>query len=138
MLVPRKTEIEPIASLSYNEGSLKVYGIKADRLNSVVHDPLQSEQCAEKLRALSEPNRLRIINCLRSGAKNVSEICQEIDAEIVTVSHHLGILKNSGIVERERQGRFIIYKLREGIIESRHRNSPDHINLGCCRLEIPK
>jgi len=104
----------------------------------VVRDPLQSEQCAEKLRALSEPNRLRIIDCLRSGAKNVGEICDVLDAEIVTVSHHLGILKNAGIVERERQGRFVIYKLRDGIIESARRNAPDHINLGCCRLEIPK
>ncbi len=105
---------------------------------SVAKDPLQSEQCAEKLRALSEPIRLRIIDRLRSGPKNVGEISESLGAEIVTVSHHLGILKNAGIVERERQGRFMLYKLKEGVIESEHRNSPDHINLGCCRLEIPK
>ena len=101
-------------------------------------DPLQADQCAEKLRALSEPIRLRIVDCLRSGLRNVGEIGDALDAEIVTVSHHLGILKNAGIVERHRQGRFMLYKLREGIIETKRSNSPDHLNLGCCRLEIPK
>jgi DNA-binding transcriptional ArsR family regulator len=107
-------------------------------VKSVADDPLQSDQCAEMLRALSEPIRLRIVDCLRSGPKNVGEIGEALDAEIVTVSHHLGILKNAGIVERERQGRFMLYKLREGVIETKRSSSPDHLNLGCCRLEIPK
>ncbi len=113
------------------------------RLQFVVHDslqsdPLQSDHCAEKLRALSEPTRLRIIDTLRSGPRSVGQISEALATEIVTVSHHLGILKNAGIVERERQGRFIIYKLRKGILEFNRRNSLDYINLGCCRLEIPK
>lgn len=100
-------------------------------------DPLQSDQCAEKLRALSDPTRLRIVDVLRAGPKNVSELSEALSAEIVTVSHHLGILKNAHIVERERQGRFMLYKLCDGVIET-SRNAPDHLNLGCCRLEIPK
>jgi len=106
--------------------------------DSVSNDPLQSDQCAEKLRALSEPIRLRIVDCLRGGEKSVSDICEALEAEIVTVSHHLGILKNAGIVERTRRGRFMLYKLKAGIIESKRSNAPDHLNLGCCRLEIPK
>ena len=91
------------------------------------------------LRALSEPLRLRIIDSLRSGPSSVSDLCQTLDAEIATVSHHLGILKNSGIVQRHREGRFIIYELTDGIFESEgHRNTPDHLDLGCCRLEIPR
>jgi DNA-binding transcriptional ArsR family regulator len=102
-------------------------------------DPLQSDHCAEKLRALSEPLRLRIVDSLRGGPRSVSDLCQLLDAEIATVSHHLGILKNSGIVQRHREGRFIIYELTEGIFESKgHGNRPDHLDLGCCRLEIPR
>lgn len=102
------------------------------------HDPLQSDQCAEKLRALSEPIRLRIVDVLRGGPKYVGEIADALNAEVVTVSHHLGILKNAGILDRERQGRFMQYKLKDGVIEATRSKSPDHINLGCCRLEIPK
>ena len=105
---------------------------------SVVDDPLQSSHCAEKLRALSEPIRLRIVDCLRSGPKNVGEIGVSVEAEVVTVSHHLGILKNAGIVERQKQGRFVIYRLAEGIMQPARPDAPDHLNLGCCRLEIPK
>lgn len=101
-------------------------------------DPLKSDLCAEKLRALSEPIRLRIVDALRAGPKNVGEIAAVLEAEVVTVSHHLGILKNAGLVQRQRQGRFIIYQLAEGIIEFQRRGAPDHLNLGCCRLEIPK
>lgn len=101
-------------------------------------DRLQSDACAAKLRALSEPIRLRIIDCLRAGPKNVGEISEALDAEIVSVSHHLGILKNAGVVERERRGRFVYYRLPNGLIESRRANAPDRLNLGCCRLEIPK
>jgi DNA-binding transcriptional ArsR family regulator len=109
-----------------------------DGSTSLADDPLQSDQCAEKLRALSEPIRLRIVNVLRGGPKNVSEISEALDAEVVTVSHHLGILKNAGIVERKREGRFMVYQLRADIIQTDRKNAPDHLNLGCCRLEIPK
>jgi DNA-binding transcriptional ArsR family regulator len=91
------------------------------------------------LRALGEPLRLRIIDGLRCGPKNVSELAELLDAEIVTISHHLGILRNAGIVRREKQGRFAVYHLQEGIIETgRAGRDRDHLNLGCCRLEIPK
>lgn len=106
---------------------------------AVTHDRLQSNRCAEKLRALSEPLRLRIVDCLRAGPMTVGRLCEALDTEIVTVSHHLGILRNAGLVTREKQGRYAVYRLHEGIIEpAGPSESPDHLNLGCCRLEIPK
>jgi DNA-binding transcriptional ArsR family regulator len=100
-------------------------------------DRLQSEHCAEKLKALSEPLRLRIVDFLRDGARNVSEIADALSVEVVIASHHLGILHNAGVVEREKQGRFVVYRLRSGILAPRTRGGKQHIDLGCCRLEIP-
>jgi DNA-binding transcriptional ArsR family regulator len=105
----------------------------------MTEDRLQSDQCAEKLRALGEPLRLRIVDCLRAGPMTVGQVCTALDTEMVTVSHHLGILKNCGIVTREKQGRYAVYSLCEGVIDAAGKRAEnDHINLGCCRIEIPK
>jgi ArsR family transcriptional regulator, nickel/cobalt-responsive transcriptional repressor len=99
-------------------------------------DPKMAKQCAEVLQAIAEPNRIRIIECLRTGQKNVSELAKLLQVEIVNVSHHLGVLRQAGLVNDEKQGRFVVYSL-----------SPKHFNqesakatmldLGWCRIEIP-
>ena len=108
-------------------------------------DSLQSDRCAEMLRALAEPLRLRIVDCLRSGPKSVGELAEALKVEVVNVSHHLGVLKNAAVVQRERQGRFIVYRLHKDLFPpsdtskggSTSKDS-EHLDLGCCRLEIPK
>jgi DNA-binding transcriptional ArsR family regulator len=102
------------------------------------HDALESNHCAEMLKALGDPIRLRIVDALRCGPKNVGELSEILGVEIATVSHHLGILHAASLLEREKQGRFKVYRLREGVLASSgSRNGKQHINLGCCRLEIP-
>jgi len=101
-------------------------------------DQLESTYCAEMLKALSDPIRLRIIDSLRVGPKNVSDLAELLKTEIATVSHHLGILHTAGLLEREKQGRHKVYRLRAGILAtSTTRNGKQHLDLGCCRLEIP-
>lgn len=102
-------------------------------------DPLQPRSCAERLKALSEPCRLRIVSSLRNGPKNVGELASELDSSVVTVSHHLGILRAAGLVERDRDGRFIVYRLPVEVFQRpSNANSLDYLDLGCCRLEMPK
>lgn len=105
----------------------------------MTEDPLQPRSCAERLKALSDPSRLRIVSCLRDGPKNVSEISTELDVSIVTVSHHLGILRAAGLVESDREGRFIIYRLPAEVFQRPKKATElDFLDLGCCRLEMPK
>jgi len=90
------------------------------------------------LKALSDPIRLRIVDALRQGARNVGELAETLDPESATVSRHLGILHTAGLLEREQQGRFKVYRLRDGVLAtSTSRQGKQHIDLGCCRLEIP-
>lgn len=102
-------------------------------------DELESERCARLLKAMADPERLRIVQCLRDGSKNVGEIAAELKVEVVNLSHHLGVLRHAGIVQDQRQGRFIIYSLHPDIYQPR---SPaaraDVLQFGCCQLEIPK
>jgi DNA-binding transcriptional ArsR family regulator len=102
-----------------------------------VDDNLQSDHCAEMLRALADPVRLRIIDALRASPKCVSDLSESLHLEVVTVSHHLGILHSVGLLEREKKGRFKVYRLREGVLEPAGGRGKQHIDLGCCRLEIP-
>lgn len=107
--------------------------------SAVAKDQLQAVHCAEQLKALGEPLRLRIVSALRSGPRSVSELAKTLAVELVTVSHHLGILRSARLVRTERKGRFILYSLQEGVFQpSGSARGKEHIDLGCCRLEIPK
>ena len=89
-------------------------------------DSPEWDHCAEMLRALADPVRLRILDALRSSPKCVSELSQSLQLEVVTVSHHLGILHSFGVLEREKKGRFKVYRLRRGILgppSARHGNT---------------
>lgn len=104
----------------------------------VTQDALQSARCADLLKALSEPLRLRIVDLLRHGEMTVGDIAEALQSEVVTVSHHLGILKNAGFVEATRDGRYKVYRLREDMLQDSPSDEALQIlNLGCCRIEIP-
>jgi ArsR family transcriptional regulator len=100
-------------------------------------DVLASKQCAERLKALADPDRLRIVQALRGGERNVSELAAELAADIANVSHHLQILKRERIVETEKRGRFVVYRLHPEVFEAT-RSAADSLDLGCCKLELPK
>jgi DNA-binding transcriptional ArsR family regulator len=104
---------------------------------TLTNDPMQSERCAPLLKALAEPERLRIVQALRKGARNVTELSEELHSELVNVSHHLTVLKHAGLVESRKQGRFVLYTLAPGLLQIGGA-AADHLDLGCCRLELPE
>ncbi len=60
---------------------------------------------------LVSESRLKIINLLRSGKKNVSEIMSHLKIEQTQISHDLARLKQCGFVNSETEGKFRYYKL---------------------------
>jgi DNA-binding transcriptional ArsR family regulator len=104
-----------------------------------MEDPLQPTRCARLLAALAAPERLRIVRFLRDGPRNVSEVAGMLDISVVNTSHHLSVLYNAGLVCRERQGRHILYSLAPAVFQPEDEPGvPEHLNLGCCRIEIPR
>ncbi len=99
-------------------------------------DEKAAKECADLLQALGEPSRLRIIDFLRSGSKNVTEISRLMREEIVNVSHHLSVLREAGLVEDRKDGRFVIYSLHPRYFRSDASNTTC-LDLGWCRVEIP-
>jgi DNA-binding transcriptional ArsR family regulator len=101
-------------------------------------DILQSDHCAQMLRLLGDSERLLIIQVLREGPKNVTEIGVSTSQKIANVSHHLKVLREGGIVESRREGRFVRYRLSPTAYVPSKTGPVDHLDIGCCRLEIPK
>ena len=99
-------------------------------------DPKAAKVCADLLQALAEPNRIRIIDCLRTGSKNVTELAKLLSVEIVNVSHHLGVLRQSGLVQDEKHGRFVVYSLHTKYFTNDSAKATV-VDLGWCKIEIP-
>jgi ArsR family transcriptional regulator len=70
------------------------------------------EARAEIVKALAHPTRLYIVDALRKGEQCVCELRDGVDADISTVSKHLSVLKNAGIVQDEKRGLQVFYRLR--------------------------
>ena len=66
----------------------------------------------ETFAALAEPNRLRIVELLRSGPRPVAEICAELPLAQPQVSKHLRVLRNAGLVDARPRAQQRIYELR--------------------------
>ncbi len=70
------------------------------------------EARAEIVKALAHPTRLFIVDELSRGERCVCELRDEIGADMSTVSKHLSVLKNAGIVEDDKRGLQVFYRLR--------------------------
>lgn len=75
--------------------------------------PEEIDRAANMLKAISHPMRLAILGYLSDGTRlNVTEIHELLGIEQSTASHHLGILKDKGILVSERQGKNTHYYLK--------------------------
>ncbi|MBU1567560.1 MAG: metalloregulator ArsR/SmtB family transcription factor [Proteobacteria bacterium] len=70
------------------------------------------EAKANVLKALGHPTRLWMAEQLADGEKCVCELVENIDADFSTVSKHLSILKQAGVVIDEKRGKQVYYRLK--------------------------
>lgn len=78
---------------------------------AVSREPIDINDLADRLKALSDKHRLRIIVMLSAGERCVCEIYQALDLPQNLVSHHLKVLKEAGLVESRRDGTWMRYQL---------------------------
>ncbi len=71
---------------------------------------------AEYFKVLSEISRLQIVSCLKSGAKNVSEIGAVTGLGQANLSKHLKVLTQAGILSRQPQGVSVYYEISDPLI----------------------
>ncbi|MEF9969322.1 MAG: autorepressor SdpR family transcription factor [Ruthenibacterium sp.] len=68
-------------------------------------------------KALSDPTRRRILELLRTGPKSAGDLAQQFGTTNATVSHHLSVLKEAGLVTDEKRGKYIYYELDTSVVE---------------------
>ena len=66
---------------------------------------------AKIFKALAHPTRLFIVDKLFTEEMCVTDLMEGLDADVSTVSKHLSVLKNAGIVKDERRGSMVFYSL---------------------------
>ena len=77
-------------------------------------DVEQVEKASNMLKAISHPMRLAIMGYLGDGSQlTVTEIHKLLNIEQSTASHHLGILKDKGVLASKREGKHTLYYLKK-------------------------
>lgn len=71
----------------------------------------------ETMRALADPTRREILRALRDGDLPAGEIAARFPMTAASVSHHLSVLREAGLVRAERQGRNLIYSLETTVFQ---------------------
>jgi ArsR family transcriptional regulator, arsenate/arsenite/antimonite-responsive transcriptional repressor len=78
-------------------------------------EPLASEAAADlaaRFKALADPTRVAIVNCLSAADEVcVCNLTETFDLSQPTISHHLKILREAGLVEASRRGTWAYYRL---------------------------
>ncbi len=67
--------------------------------------------------ALSDATRRQILTLLRAGSKSAGDIAAEFSLSKPTISHHLKVLEESGLLRSERRGTSIVYTLQSNVLE---------------------
>ncbi|MDH3217603.1 MAG: metalloregulator ArsR/SmtB family transcription factor [Candidatus Krumholzibacteria bacterium] len=70
------------------------------------------EARAKIIKAMAHPTRLFIVDELSRQERCVCEMTEMIGADVSTVSRHLTVLRNAGIVQDEKRGTMVFYSLR--------------------------
>jgi ArsR family transcriptional regulator, arsenate/arsenite/antimonite-responsive transcriptional repressor len=85
-------------------------------------EPLSSRDAADLaplFKALGDPVRLRLLSmiaCHEGGEACVCELTDAFDLKAPTISHHLKVLRESGVVDAERRGTWIYYRVNPEVL----------------------
>lgn len=71
----------------------------------------------DAFKALADPTRRKILELLAVKDKNAGEIAEYFNISKPSISHHLSILKNAGLIMDERQGQNIMYSLNTTVFQ---------------------
>ena len=83
-------------------------------------DEEQADQLSRVLKALADPVRLRLLSLIGAhagGEACVCELVDRFDLSQPTISHHLKVLREAGLIDAERRGTWVYYRALPGVLE---------------------
>ena len=69
------------------------------------------------IRALGDPTRREILRALRTGDLTAGDIASRFPITAASISHHLNVLREAGLVQSQREGRTIVYSLESTVFQ---------------------
>ena len=100
---------------------------------------MNAARCTKFLKAVADPERLRIIQCLQAGPLSVGEIAELLKTPVANASHHLKQLRVAAVVTGRKRGKQVIYALAPDVLKRPPKGKGaalDVLDFGCCRLEL--
>jgi ArsR family transcriptional regulator, arsenate/arsenite/antimonite-responsive transcriptional repressor len=82
--------------------------------------PDQADTLAPALKALADPVRLRLLSMIashRDGEACVCQLTEAFDVSGPTISHHLKVLREAGLIDGERRGTWVYYRARPDTLQ---------------------
>ncbi len=104
--------------------------MRAPEASAAGTDPVRA------IKAVGDRTRLQILKVLLGGEHCVTDIARRLGLAQPRISHHLTILRNSGLVHDRRQGKQIIYSVNPAFLTTRNGGAPG-IQVDCLRVEFP-
>lgn len=106
-------------SISVNMGRMQTIATIAASCAPLLQEPLAAEDAAElagALKAIADPARLRLLSLIQAQPGHEACVCnltKPLGLSQPTVSHHLKVLLNAGLVERDQRGNWAYFRVRE-------------------------
>jgi DNA-binding transcriptional ArsR family regulator len=72
-------------------------------------------------RALADPKRLCVLECLANGERSVGELSTEAGCQVPNMSQHLAVLRSAGLVTTRREGNTVKYRLADPTVLEAYR-----------------
>jgi ArsR family transcriptional regulator len=90
---------------------MQTHAAKSPSRAIVLRPPQEYRSGADVFKALGHSSRLLIVDVLSHGERCVAELTELIGCDTSTVSNHLAVLRNVGIVADERRGQQVFYRI---------------------------
>jgi DNA-binding transcriptional ArsR family regulator len=71
----------------------------------------------DAFRALADPTRRAILDQLRAGSRTSGEIAEQFGSSWPTISRHLSVLRDAGLITAEKEGQFMRYELATTVFQ---------------------
>ena len=92
-------------------------------------------ETAKLLKAISDKNRLKIIDLLSCGKMCVCKITENLDLSQPNISHHLKVLKEAGLIKSTKRGKWVDYELKREKLEELQLDLGEIIAEDNCEVE---
>jgi ArsR family transcriptional regulator, arsenate/arsenite/antimonite-responsive transcriptional repressor len=102
-----------MATSTTKASTVKSTASKAAKAAPAPRPSPEIRRVADLLKQVSDPTRLQVLMLLNEKERNVSELCADLGTQSQpAVSHHLALLRVSGLIESRREGKHNFYSVR--------------------------